>query len=412
MKETLKRDLNKTYLILENENEGYEEGYELEMIMRNAPETILPLQVMRMDGQIALSYDVSSRQTLKEFMLRGNLPGSMITELFRQIVNLEEEIKNYLLDSKCVLLDPEHIYRKDDSFCFCYCPWEKNDVTEMLRKLLEELLGKLDYRDAKGIELAYHLYQKSCGGELDIRKILQEHEEKADSEPEEEKQKVFIHPAEDIKAEKESFWEIPEEQKKQETEEHAENKTGLLGRILKFFLKKEETEEESENEEKYPDAWEEINKLRIPGEEDAFCFGEPPAVYEPFPSGRTEDAEEIRPTELLNGSSATVLLSSITGVIWMLRPLVPGYEEFHITGESFLIGKKREVVDGYIGKETISRIHSRLYVKDERLFIADANSTNGTFVNGEPLPPGADTEIFSGDRVLFADVGYECYNER
>ena len=34
----------------------------------------------------------------------------------------------------------------------------------------------------------------------------------------------------------------------------------------------------------------------------------------------------------------------------------------------------------------------------------------GTFVNGNSILAGKDMEIFSGDRILFADVGYECYN--
>ena len=78
--------------------------------------------------------------------------------------------------------------------------------------------------------------------------------------------------------------------------------------------------------------------------------------------------------------------------------------------DNFLVGKKRDEVDGYIGRDTISRIHSRLYVQQHRLFVADANSTNGTFVNGESVLPGKDVEIFPGDRILFADVEYECYN--
>ena len=67
-------------------------------------------------------------------------------------------------------------------------------------------------------------------------------------------------------------------------------------------------------------------------------------------------------------------------------------------------------MDGYIGRETISRIHSRLSVRHGRLFLSDANSTNGTFVNELNIEPGKEVEIFAGDCILFADVGYECYN--
>lgn len=391
MREELKRELNKTYLLLSCESGEYEEAYELEMIVKNSPPTILPLYVMRMDGEIRLCYDITSKQTLREFMRRGKLPGSMVRELFEGIVRMQKEMKNHLLDPDSILLDVDHIYSGGNGFCFCYCPWQKQELPELLQKLLEELLGTLDYGDVDGIGLAYHLYQQSCAGDPDIEKILKEHQ-----------------PEKPLMTE-EPEWiseELPAGAPADETEA-AEKKQGFFSRILRFFLKKEKLPEEAPPEE-YPDAWEEISKLRIPGEEDCFGFSGAKEVYgaQIFDGGASEN-----PTRHLDGCAETVVLgSTAAGGRWKLRPLLSGYEEFEISGESFLIGKNGGVVDGCIGRETISRIHSRLYVKDGRLFIADANSTNGTFVNGTVLPPGTDTEIFAGDRVLFADVGYECYN--
>lgn len=219
MEESLKRNLNKTYLVLSAENEEYEESYELEMIMKNTPGTILPLHVTRMDGKTELSYDISSKQTLREFMLHGNLSGNMVRELFSRIVMLGEDVKNYLLDIESVLLDPEHIYRKEETFIFCYCPWEKRDSGLMIRKLLEELLGKLDYSDAKGIELAYHLYQASCSGDFDIGKILQEHMPAEQVKSPLTEEEVFIHHSSEKMESEQSLWTMPEEEESAEKPE-------------------------------------------------------------------------------------------------------------------------------------------------------------------------------------------------
>ena len=85
MKECLKRDLNKTYLILSGENESYEESYEVQMIVKNVPKTILPLHVMRMDGELQLFYDVSSKQSLKECAERAKLPAGTVRLLIEAI---------------------------------------------------------------------------------------------------------------------------------------------------------------------------------------------------------------------------------------------------------------------------------------------------------------------------------------
>ena len=377
MGETLKRDLNKTYLIIGNEDGLYEETYETEMIVKNKPQTFLPLHVLRVDGSMELYYDISSKQTLKACSDRVKLNGDTIKKLFFTVKELERDVTDYLLDMESVLLDMEHIYTKEGNFYFCYCPWEKRDVLTSFREMLEEILGNLDYHDAEGVELAYHLYQSACKGNFQIEEILDEHcrEEK----PLEESKPLETNLPLEEELTEEFFGDLPKEE-----EELKKKKNGFLGRILQFFLKKEVKEDDLEEEKSY----------------EELCG-------ESF----IEKRSEVSYTEILTPvESGTVLLQNMPAGQWRLRPLIPGYEEFCIKGEDFLIGKKRDSVDGFIGRDTISRIHSRLLVRQKRLYIADMNSTNGTYVNGTAIEPGEEIEIFEGDRILFADVGYECYN--
>lgn len=379
MKETLKRELNKTYLILSSEDAQYEESYEIEMIIKNAPQTILPLHVSRVDGEMQLFYDVSSKQTLKDCAERIKLSGTTIRILFETIEQLIKEMKDYLLEMECVILDLEHIYTKEGTFYFCYCPWEKREVLEAFRGMLEEILGKLDYHDTKGVELAYHLYQNACKGDFYIAEILAQHCKKEEEFVDKTEQYEAYFSNEETKQEK-----FTEHDKKEDREGKKKKRTGIIRRILQFFMKKEAGPEVQNDTSYLQETYEEF-----------FYKNEPESEY-----GEVQVAAE----------GNTMLLENVPMGRWRLRPLVPGYEEFCIAGESFVIGKKRDFVDGYIGRDTISRIHSRLFIKNERLFIADANSTNGTFVNGTAIEPGKDVEIFAGDRILFADVEYECYN--
>lgn len=378
MKEQLRRELSKTYLILSSEDEGYEESYEIEMIQKNNLKMILPLRVLRMNGIINLYYDVSSKQTLKDCAERAKLSADTIRKLFEAIHFLISEVEEYLLDLEGVFLDLEHIYTKEGMFYFCYCPWKREDSLLSFRSMLEEILGNLDYHDTKGVELAYHLYQSACKGDFDISKILEEHAEKEKIEFPVEKNEEFIS----TDFETEIQW---GEEKEEKEAEMKEKNLGLLARILKFFLKKQEVPDDS-------------NRLDTLEEEH-------------YQMSFSEKSLQAGYTEVLETSCKnTILLEDMPMGRWKLRPLLPEYEEFLVCGESFLVGKKRDSVDGFIGRDTISRIHSRLCVRDEHLYISDANSTNGTFVNGVAIEPGKEVEIYPGDRILFADVGYECYN--
>lgn len=369
MKKTLKRELNRTYLVLSSEEILYEETYEVEMIIQNEPEKILPLRVLRTNGHMQMFYDVSAKQSLKDWVQRSKLSAETLRILFEAIEQLTKEVKNYLLDMDCVLLDLEHIYMQESTFYFCYCPWEKKEVLSAFREMLEEVLGNLDYHDAEGVELAYHLYQSACKGDFCISEILAEHCLKEAVNSPEVTEVVFSD-------EKDNSLEMCEGKK----EERASKRKGFAGWFLKFFLKKEK--EKVVYEEHMESQWE---ACKIQEE---------------------RDYRKIEETQEGN----TMLLTNMGFGQWRLRPILSDYETFWITGDRFFVGKKKECVDGYIGKDTISRIHSRLFVRDGKLYVSDANSTNGTFVNGEVIEPGEEVEIFVGDRILFADVEYECYN--
>lgn len=385
MKELLKRELNKTYLVLTSEGEVYEESYELEMILRNTPKRILPLRVLRVDGEVQLYYEISSKQSLKDCALRAKLSGDLVRVLFETIEDLMKETEEYLLDAESILFDLEHIYMKEEELFFCYCPWSREDCLLAFREMLEEILSVLDYHDTEGVALTYHLYQAACKGDFRIGEVLKEHCQKVEFQeaPKAEEELSFAEVGQ---------YEFMEEDDLEEAAPETEvpvKKERFLHKLISFFLKKEEE----------PDGEENVSKKER-------------SAYEiPYPEPACEIHEDCGYTQVLEPVSAdTVLLGDMPHGNWRLRPLLMGYEEFCITADSFVVGKKRSEVDGQILRESVSRVHSRFFVKDGRLFVTDANSTNGTFVNGELLQPGKMTEIFAGDRIMFADVGYECYN--
>ncbi|TVR20802.1 MAG: FHA domain-containing protein [Anaerolineaceae bacterium] len=54
--------------------------------------------------------------------------------------------------------------------------------------------------------------------------------------------------------------------------------------------------------------------------------------------------------------------------------------------------------------DTISRYHTRLQREDERTFIADMESANGTFVDGVQVPNGESREMFGGEEIQIGQL--------
>ena len=90
----------------------------------------------------------------------------------------------------------------------------------------------------------------------------------------------------------------------------------------------------------------------------------------------------------------------------VLRSKHPACPDLKIAGESFLIGKKKDAVDGLLKVRGISRIHARITKEEGLYYLTDLNSTNGTFLNGGRLGVNERARIRPGDCVGFADVEY------
>lgn len=78
--------------------------------------------------------------------------------------------------------------------------------------------------------------------------------------------------------------------------------------------------------------------------------------------------------------------------------------EFPLKGSHWLIGKRRSEVDICLEKPTVSRLHARIYRREETYFIEDLNSRNGTLLEGHMLECGQPEILMDGAEIRFADV--------
>lgn len=74
----------------------------------------------------------------------------------------------------------------------------------------------------------------------------------------------------------------------------------------------------------------------------------------------------------------------------------------------YIIGKKTDVVDGVLSfNKMISRIHCRVIQKQNKFYIEDLQSANGTYINYEKLIPNRLFPVKNGDRIRLANSDFE-----
>src|SRR5690606_2159355 len=57
----------------------------------------------------------------------------------------------------------------------------------------------------------------------------------------------------------------------------------------------------------------------------------------------------------------------------------------------------------------VSRVHMTLLRKDDQFYVEDANSINGTFLNGEPLAPHEPRPIKNADEIRLGQLRMYAY---
>lgn len=351
MKVHYKRDLNSNYMIL-TEDRKEVESYEVRMITENRIHGLLPCVSQKHEQKTEYYYEITGRQSMRLLYERRKMTYEELLELLRDMQRVMEAAAEYLLNPDRFLLDPEYIYMdtRSEKVYLCYDPEQEIPIRDSFLNLAEYFLGKLDKSDGAGIEFGYDLYQRALEPNFSLAEILRQ------------KQEVQECDVSTPETELEEFSSVKED---------VLEKTGIW---RSFFHKKQQ-------KTKLEDYLEEADQLG--------------------------SGEVLFLREKSSPLTETVFLKEEKREGLFLKSINPEYPDFHITESSFLIGKRRESVDGCIPVSTISRIHSRITKEGMMYFLEDLNSTNGTWVDQMQLDPYELFPLEDGTRVTFASVEYE-----
>lgn len=120
-------------------------------------------------------------------------------------------------------------------------------------------------------------------------------------------------------------------------------------------------------------------------------------------------ADMCEETALLSDQEGTVLLNSAAvHYPYLLR--TADFDQVDVDKPLFRIGKEKACVDYFVsGNNAVSRVHADIVTESGRYFIQDHHSTNGTFVNGAPIPADQPVEIYDGDAIMLANEAFEFH---
>ncbi len=387
--------------------------YKIRMLEENNIPYVISPGYSEIDGNVTLSFCVDAGYVLERIMIKTKPNGDMLRYLMSQIVDCIDGLGEYLLVPEDLVITPEYMmYQPDEGkFMMVYVPGYNISIKEQLKALLEYLMKIFDHTDRRGICQLYDLYDAICGENLDItmlRRILScttqnitnigsegitglnlevvnsiEKEGKNDTIPKsmtEDKEDIFIYFSGGLIAIGVIFF-----------LGFLFNKIavyliigigllvlGVATGIL-FLTRQSLLEEKEEND---------IDKGFV---DDIMAENE--TIDSSFVSAE-------------NHAGSGVKKDTVYEKIHRLVPLTNGGLDIvyiDTYGENIVVGRGKKDTDYRLPTTQISRVHALIHRREEKVYIEDKGSTNGTFVNSNRLNPNQEYLISKGDIIAFAN---------
>lgn len=209
MKTYYQTDLNKAYLIIEGE-EYQAEDYQIQVLKENFIPGVVDMEVRYIDNVQKYFYDISGKTSVQQLFERQRPGYEEIKRLIDSLLCAMHTLKKYMVSSDGLLLKEETIFCERDKFYFCFCPMQKIPLSERMHELTEFLVREVDYKDEKGVHLAYVMHKATMEDNYSLEQIMQEflQESEVFEEPVEVSYHSSVPPQEEtMVAEKKDWWE-------------------------------------------------------------------------------------------------------------------------------------------------------------------------------------------------------------
>ncbi|HPU62769.1 MAG TPA: DUF6382 domain-containing protein [Mobilitalea sp.] len=449
------KDLRINYMVISEVNDSSEKLYCIKMLQANDIPGILGPDLRSIDNKVYYYYDITSKQALEIIYDKTPINYGQLKSLFFNITEIIDQAYEYLLDENDLVLEPKYIYTDLSSgkIYLCYLPGYNADIRKQLISFIEYLMNKVDYKDNEAVLYIYNLYAVSREDAFSYERFIMQVKRVAqdDSVSENIRQrksktwdKCEEKPQEGKKIEnKGSVMQIPVMQEKISNDQETYyyplkiyiytvacclgaisvfiaglkakiiyNSLGtridysklvflllILLAVTGYLLKK--IWDKNNRITKVIRNIEYINPALNTVELDD-TFSDDVKQEQCTLSLKNTDIyqnyEDINPTVLLN--------KDMPSYGCRLEPMDNTCEVIQIRNFPFIIGKQKGHVDYLLDKEIVSRYHVKIIKEENKYYIMDLNSTNGTCLNNNALCCYQRYELKDGDEIAIAGIKY------
>lgn len=176
MKGTYKRELNTSYLVLEEQVMNSAQYYQMKMVTENTPKHLLTVSIHNFNGEKQFYYDISGKQTIACLFEKKEMDVEQLVSILSGLSEVLSELENYFLEENYLCLNPEYMYINVNTkqLYLCFYPCEEEEFSMGVRRLAEYLLNCIDHQDEKAVAAGYQFYRFTREDNFSFGQIVEE----------------------------------------------------------------------------------------------------------------------------------------------------------------------------------------------------------------------------------------------
>lgn len=175
MEVTYRRDKDHNYMILEPPGDVSGSEFPVRMLMQNQIPGLLSCKMRKIDQRTGFYYEITSLQPMSGIFEKKRMGTEDIRQLLNGVSRALEGAREFLLDEKQFLLEPEYIYMDAESLetYLCCLPLHDEDIQGAFQRLAEYILKKLDHEDPEAVLWGYEIYSRTMEENYSVQSVLE-----------------------------------------------------------------------------------------------------------------------------------------------------------------------------------------------------------------------------------------------
>lgn len=175
--------------------------YQLEMLKNNRIPSLLKCEILKVDQETRISFDITSMIPLNKILERKEIGRREFFHYLRQIAGVFDQLENHLLDYGGLVMDSSMIYGSpaDDRIFFIYIPYVDmaQDINDSLRQFITDLIiREMKFKSEPSDNYIQRLIEILKAPDFDLKTLktwldASAHEGNAERTPQLEKQPVY-----------------------------------------------------------------------------------------------------------------------------------------------------------------------------------------------------------------------------